>query len=184
MSRIGNKIIQIPENVQIEIEHNILKATGPKGALTVLIPNNLTVKVTDSNIDVSRNRNDKFSKSIHGTIRNLIANAIFGVFEGYEKKLEFVGVGFRAEVQGNNLILNMGFSHTKNVIAPEGISMKVEKNVITVSGIDKQLVGSIAASIRAQKPVEPYKGKGIYYQNEIVRRKPGKTVAKAGEGTG
>jgi len=184
MSRIGDKIITIPENVKVEIDQNLAKVSGPKGALSVLIPRNLDVKVHDDHIKVQRIRNDKFSKSIHGTIRNLICNAIIGVSEGYVKTLEFVGIGFRAEVQGNKLVLNMGFSHPKIVIAPSDISLKVEKNIITVSGIDKQLVGSIAAKIKDQKPVEPYKGKGIYYQGEIIRRKPGKTVTKAGEGSG
>jgi large subunit ribosomal protein L6 len=184
MSRIGNKIIQIPENVKIDVDQHCVKIGGPKGNLEVLVPKNLQIKINDNQIEVKRKRNDKFSKSIHGTVRNLIANAIWGVSEGFVKKLEFVGVGFRAEVNGNKLTLNMGFSHPKTVIAPEDITMGVEKNVISVAGIDKQAVGSIAAVIRSQKPVEPYKGKGIYYQGEIIRRKPGKTVAKAGVGSG
>jgi large subunit ribosomal protein L6 len=184
MSKVGKKTISIPESVKIEYHENIFKAVGPKGELSLTIPQNIRLKIFDREIAVERINDDKKNKSFHGLYRKLISNSIIGVSEGFVKKLDFKGVGFKAEVgNNNNLVLNVGFSHPVEIKAPEGIEFKVEKNIITVSGINLQQVGEIAAKIRQVKPVEPYKGKGIKYLDEIPRRKPGKT-AKAVIGAG
>ncbi|KKQ74618.1 MAG: 50S ribosomal protein L6 [Berkelbacteria bacterium GW2011_GWB1_38_5] len=182
MSKIGQRKIIIPENTQVTINNDEVRAKGPLGELSLKFPKNVAVKIEGLEIAVSRARNDKFSKALHGLFRKLIFNIVTGVSIGFQKKLEFKGVGYRAEVQGNKLILNVGFSHTVEQVAPEGIEFKVEKNIITVSGIDNQKVGQAAANIRRVRPVEPYKGKGIKYIDEIPRRKPGK-AAKAALGT-
>jgi large subunit ribosomal protein L6 len=185
MSKIGSRKIEIPEAVNVQIGADFVKTTGPKGELELEIPKNIVVKKEGSAIEVSRLRHGNYTRSLHGLIRKLIYNNIFGVSQGFERKLDFKGVGFKAEVQGNKLILNVGFSHPVEIEAPEKIEFKVEKNIITVSGIDCQKVGQIAAQIRAVKPVEPYKGKGIKYLEEIPRRKPGKAAkAIAGAGAG
>lgn len=183
MSKIGIRKIQIPEGVNVQIDEGSFKATGPKGELEIKIPKNIVVKKENSEISVSRLRHGGYTRSLHGLTRALIANAIAGVHEGFSKKLDFKGVGFKAEVSEQKLVLHVGFSHPVEVKQPEGIEFKVEKNVITVSGIDAQKVGQIAAEIRSIKPVEPYKGKGIKYLDEIPRRKPGK-AAKAAIGAG
>jgi len=178
MSKIGRRKIIIPEGVSLENINGIIKARGSKGELSIQIPPNIEVKISPNSAQVIRKKDDKQTKSLHGLTNRLIENMIIGVSEGFQKKLDFKGVGFKAEVSGNKLVLNVGFSHPVEIIAPEGIEIKVEKNIITVSGIDKQKVGQVAANIRAVKPVEPYKGKGIKYIDEIPRRKPGK-AAKA-----
>jgi len=178
MSKIGNKKIIIPAETTLEFKDGTITVRGPKGELSLKISGNIEV-IKDANIiQVSRKKEDKHTKSLHGLTRKLIFNMIEGTSKGFEKKLDFKGVGFKAEVISNKLVLNVGFSHPVELIAPEGIEIKVEKNIITVSGIDKQKVGQVAANIRAVKPVEPYKGKGIKYIDEIPRRKPGK-AAKA-----
>jgi len=178
MSKIGIRKINIPEGVTVKIDGSKVKVTGPRGELELEVPKNIVVKIENSQIAVSRLRHGNYTRSLHGLFRALIANMITGVSSGFEKKLDFKGVGFRAEVTEKKLILHLGFSHPIEIIAPEGIDLKVEKNVITVSGIDRQKVGQVAADIRSKKPVEPYKGKGIKYIDEIPRRKPGK-AAKA-----
>lgn len=178
MSKIGSRKIYIPDNVKVDLTDQKIVALGPKGTLELDIFRNIKVIKKDSEISVERMRDGKYTRSLHGLMRKLIYNIICGVSEGFEKKLDFKGVGFRAEVQQNKLILNVGFTNPVEIQAPEGIDLKVEKNIITVSGIDKQKVGQTAANIRAVKPVEPYKGKGIKYLDEIPRRKPGK-AAKA-----
>jgi len=178
MSKVGNKKIIIPERVSLENADGIIKVKGEKGELSLELTPNIEVKINSNLVAVGRKKDDKQTKSLHGLTQRLIGNMIIGVSEGFQKKLDFKGVGFKAEVSGNKLVLNVGFSHPVEVIAPEGIAIEVQKNIITVSGIDKQKVGQIAADIRAVKPVEPYKGKGIKYIDEIPRRKPGK-AAKA-----
>ncbi len=183
MSKIGQKTIQIPVGTQVEIQGQNIKITGPKDSQELTLPHFLIVKKQESIIKVERKNDDKKSKAFHGLFRSLISNAITGVSVGFVKKLDFKGVGFKAEVQGKKIILFVGFSHPVELIAPEKIELKVEKNIITVSGTDAQVVGQFAAEIRAIKPVEPYKGKGIKYIDEIPRRKPGK-AAKAAIGAG
>lgn len=179
MSKIGIRKINIPAEVKVDTTGDIIKVAGPKGELDLTIPKNIVVKVQDSEIEVSRLRHGNYTRSLHGLIRALIANMVTGVSQGFERKLDFKGVGFRAEVADGKLVLHVGFSHPVELKAPEGIELKVEKNIITVSGIDAQKVGQMAAQIRAVKPVEPYKGKGIKYLEEIPRRKPGKAAKAA-----
>jgi len=183
MSKIGNKKIIVPDGIVVEDKDGIITTKGPRGELNLKVLPNIEVIKEGNIIQVTRKRDDKYTKSLHGLMRKLIDNMIIGVSSGFEKKLDFKGVGFKAEVSGNKLVLNVGFSHPVEIIAPAGIEIKVEKNIITVSGIDKQKVGQVAANIRAVKPVEPYKGKGIKYIDEIPRRKPGK-AAKAVVGGG
>lgn len=178
MSKIGQREITIPDNVKIEEKDMELIVSGPKGELGLAIPKRTTLEIKDGILKVKRANDSKQAKAYHGLYRKLIANMIEGVSDGFTKKLDFKGVGFKAEVQGNKIILNVGFSHPVEYITKEGVELKVEKNIITVSGIDRQKVGQVAADIRAIKPVEPYKGKGIKYIDEIPRRKPGK-AAKA-----
>lgn len=183
MSRIGKKTIEIPAGVELKIDDNLVTVKGPKGELQRKIRSKVTLKKEDSNLIVSIKSPDLLSKSLWGLSRTLINNMIIGVTTGFEKKLEFTGVGYRAQVEKKDnrdkLILNIGFSHPVEIIAPENINFKVEKNVITISGIDKEEVGQVASRIRKVRPPEPYKGKGIKYIDEHIRRKEGKAVAKA-----
>lgn len=178
MSKIGRIPINIPDGANIEISGADFKVTGPKGEQALTLPRNIKVEKNDNILSVTRANNDKETRALHGLFRVLIFNTIQGVTTGWERKLDFKGVGFRAEVQGEKLVMNLGFSHPAEFQAPEGITFEVVKNIITVSGIDKQKVGQAAANIRAVKPVEPYKGKGIKYIDEIIRRKAGKTATK------
>ena len=179
MSKIGQRKINIPQGVEIVCDRGIVKVKGVKGELSLEIPNTITLENKEHVLEVKRSRDDRRTKAFHGLYRKLIANMIVGVSEGFEKKLDFKGVGFKAEVNDKKLILNVGFSHPVEYLIPEDIELKVEKNVITVSGINCQKVGQVAAEIRAVKPVEPYKGKGIKYIDEIPRRKPGKAAKAA-----
>lgn len=179
MSKIGRKAILIPEDVKVKIEDVKLNATGPAGTLTVPIQPRIKVKEEDGKIIVERTAADKSSKAAHGLTRALIANALLGVKDGYEKSLEIVGVGYRAAVENDTLTLKVGFSHDVEILAPEGITLEVKKNIILVKGIDKQLVGQMAANIREVKKPEPYKGKGIKYVGEKILRKVGKAVKGA-----
>lgn len=174
MSRIGKKPIPIPQNVSVQLEENKLLVKGPKGELQLVLRPELKVTIKDNNICVERIEETKAARSFHGLYRTLIANMVIGVTEGFEKKLEIKGVGYRCSLDGNKLILNVGFSHPVEFIAPPGISFKVEKNIITINGIDKQLVGETAARIRKIRPPDPYKGKGICYLGEVIKLKPGK----------
>jgi large subunit ribosomal protein L6 len=183
MSRIGKKIIIIPEGVNVSINNQNILVKGPKGELSLEAHNKINVKSNDGQIKVERATNDKLARSVHGLTRTLIMNMIEGVSKGYEKKLELKGVGYRASVQGSKLTLLVGYSHPVIVDAPEGISFQVQKNIIVISGINKELVGETAAKIRKIRKPEPYKGKGIKYIDEVIRRKPGKT-AKASSGQG
>jgi large subunit ribosomal protein L6 len=178
MSRIGKQIIPLPSNTVIEQDGSTLTVKGVKGALTLTIPEGIHVEVADNTAVLTR-ENDSF-RAAHGLMRALLANAVTGVSSGWQKTLEMQGVGMRAALSGDTLTLNVGFSHPVMYKAPEGVTLSVVKNTISVSGIDRQLVGEVAANIRKVKEPEPYKGKGIRYTDEYVRRKAGKT-GKAGK---
>ena len=177
MSRIGKKLIDVPSTVKVEITGQDVKVQGPKGTLDAKINREIKVELKDGKISVMPVRAlPKSMKGLWGLYRALIFNMIEGVEKGFEKKLEIEGVGYKAAVQGDELVLNVGFVHPVKIKKPEGIVFLVEKNVITVSGINKEQVGQISAEIRASKKAEPYKGKGIKYQGEKIRRKEGKKV--------
>jgi large subunit ribosomal protein L6 len=179
MSRIGKLPITIPKGTEIKIEKGIISVKGPKGQLTMSQNRQVKVDVNEDQIIVSvKKPEDKFDKSLWGLYRSLINNMIQGVNSGFEKKLEVNGVGFKAAANGKKINLNLGFSHPIEFELPEGINGSVEGNVITISGINKQEVGEIAAKLRRLKKPEPYKGKGIKYQDEVIRRKEGKTASK------
>lgn len=169
----------MPSGVEIKIDGRQVEVKGPKGTLMVGLPQGIKVESTENTIVVSPITERKSLIALWGLSRALVANAVKGVTEGYVKVLEFQGVGYRAQGQGNKIELNLGFSHPINYVAPEGIDFKVEKNVITISGIDKQMVGEVAAQIRRFRKPEPYKGSGIRYQGEKIRRKAGKKAATA-----
>lgn len=176
MSRIGKKPILIPSGVEVKIEENKVFVRGPKGELQRQIRSELKIDIKEGKIFITPAKETKKTKAFWGLTRTLIANMIKGVIDGYEKKLEIQGVGYRANLEGENLVLQIGFSHPVKINRPEGINFLIEKNILTVSGIDKELVGQISAKIRKIRPPEPYKGKGIRYFGEQVRRKPGKKV--------
>lgn len=181
MSRIGSRIITIPDGVTLTQEQGRLIVTGPKGTLMVPLHPKINLILDGSTLTVQRGGNDRLARSLHGLSRVLIANAIEGVTTGFTKRLEMHGIGYRAQTTGSEITLTVGFTHPVVVKAPEGITFGVEKNtLISVQGIDKQAVGQVAANIRAVKKPEPYKGKGIRYEGELVRRKAGK-AAKAGK---
>lgn len=177
MSRIGIKPVNIPVNVEVNIDkNNFAVVKGPKGQLEQQLPKIISIEIDGAEITVSRESEAKEYRSLHGLTRTLINNMVTGVTEGYQKTLEIVGVGYRAQKQGNKLILNLGLSHPVEMEDPQGIETVVEgTNKIIVKGIDKQQVGNYAAIIRDWRRPEPYKGKGIKYSNEVVRRKAGKT---------
>jgi len=178
MSRIGLKIIPLTSDISCVVSDGKVNVKGSKGELALVLPNKISVAVDDSNISVSRNSEIKSVRQLHGTIRSRINNMVVGVSKGFEKKLEIQGVGYRAALQGKELNLSLGKSHPVLFQIPEGVDVKVDGNTnLTVSGIDKQLVGAAAAKIRSYYPPEPYKGKGIRYVGEYVIRKAGKTVA-------
>lgn len=174
MSRIGKQIIKILENVEVKIDNDLITVKGSKGELKIQVRPEIKVEVENKEIKLKPVIFHKDTQALWGTYRSHIANMIEGVTKGFEKRLEIEGVGYRANLEGKDLLLNLGYSHPVKVKAPEGIEFKVEKNTIIVSGIDKQLVGQLAAEIRSKRKPEPYKGKGIRYQGEIVRRKAGK----------
>lgn len=179
MSRIGKKPISLPKDVEFKMEGNVVTVKGAKGSLTQEIPAAITVAQEDGQLIVSRPSDNKQHRAFHGLSRALIANMVEGVTNGFEKKLELVGVGYRAQMQGSKLVISIGFSHPVEIEAPEGIQFEVPAvTKITVKGIDKQLVGNTAAHIRAIRKPEPYKGKGIKYENETIRRKAGKSGGK------
>jgi large subunit ribosomal protein L6 len=179
MSRIGKKPIEIPGNVKIDIKDTHISVTGPKGTLSMDITGDIKVKVEGTELTFSRENEIKKNKALHGLYRALLMNMIVGVTDGYGKKLELVGVGYKAELKGNLLVMALGYSHPIIFSPPAGIKIEVPiPTNILISGIDKQLVGSIASKIRSFREPEPYKGKGIKYDTEKVRRKAGKTAAK------
>lgn len=176
MSRIGIKPIAVPGTVTVDIaKGNDVKVKGPKGELSQKLSNRVEILQEEGQLLVKRNTEDREVKALHGLTRSLLNNMVVGVTDGYTKVLEIQGVGYRAQMQGKNLVLNVGFSHPVNMVPPDGITYAVEgNNKVSVSGIDKQVVGEEAARIRGVRPPEPYKGKGIRYQGEYVRRKAGK----------
>jgi len=177
MSRVGKKPILIPENVEVKIEGEKVSIRGPKGELSHDVRFEIKAEFKDGKIFVSPNIQTKRTKTLFGLERTLLYNMVLGVTVGYEKKLEIEGIGYRAAVEGDNIVLQVGFSHPVKIKAPLGIKFFVEKNLITVSGIDKELVGQVAAEIKRTKPPEPYKGKGIRYMGETIRKKAGKKAA-------
>jgi len=187
MSRIGQQPIKIPEGVEVDYRQSVLVIKGPKGELKQKIRPELKAEIGQDEIKVSRKKNDRFSRSLHGLTRTLIANMIMGVTEGYSKVLKLVGTGYRVKKEGEKLVLSLGFSHPVIVKPIKGVQFEVEgDDTIKIFGTDKGLVGQVAAKIRQIRPPEPYKGKGIRYQGEEVRRKPGKAgkVGAAGFGPG
>jgi large subunit ribosomal protein L6 len=183
MSKIGKKPITIPDGVQINISEAVFTAKGPKGEQKVEINPRVKLEQKDNQIIVSVKKPDeKADRSLWGTFRSLINNAILGVTDGFERRLEVVGVGYKAAVSGEKLVLNLGFSHPVEIGIPKGLEVAVEKNSIIVKGVDKQMVGEFAANVRKHRKPEPYKGKGIKYDDEVVRRKAGKVAKAVGEG--
>ena len=180
MSRIGKLHVAIPAGVEVKLEDgNVITVKGPKGTLTRKLVDDLTIEVTDAEVTVTRPSDLKRYKQLHGLTRTLIANMVEGVTNGYKKELEINGVGYRAAKSGNKLTLTLGYSHPVEMIDPEGITTTLEgNNKIIVEGIDKEKVGQFAAEIRTKRPPEPYKGKGIKYTTETIRRKVGKTGKK------
>lgn len=183
MSRIGKAPISIPEGVNITVDKNIVNVKGPKGELSQSIDPDITCSLEDGTLTVERPTDQKRHKSLHGLYRSLVNNMVEGVSNGYKKEMELVGVGYKASVQGSVLELNLGYSHSIYFAVPQEIKIaavteKGKNPIVTVEGIDKQLVGQIAAKIRSFRKVEPYKGKGIRFVGEQVRRKAGKTAAK------
>lgn len=176
MSRIGNRIITVPEGVTVENVDNIVTVKGPKGTLTQPMLKDITMKQEDNQITLERK--NESAKAMHGTMNALVQNMIIGVTKGYEKVLEIIGVGYRFNVQGNKITINAGYSHPVNMEVPEGLTVEANGNTeITIKGIDKVLVGEFAANVRKVRPPEPYKGKGIRYKDEHIRRKEGKKAA-------
>lgn len=183
MSKIGKQPVIIPAGVTVEVAGHTVTVTGPKGTIKRHFAPEITVEVADGKVVVSAKGTGKYVMALFGTTRALINNDVAGVSTGWSKKLELVGTGFRADVAGDELSLTVGFSHPVKIKAPEGITFKVEKMVVTVDGYDRELVGQVSANIRAVKPPEPYKGKGIKYVDEVIRRKPGKAAAAKTGGT-
>ncbi len=177
MSRIGKKPVAFPKNVKISQSAGTVKIEGPKGTLSTKLPEGINMIVGEGNLIIERKSDERIARSYHGLARTLIGNMVTGVSTGFEKSLEISGVGYRAEVAGNSLKLVLGFSSPVQYAIPKGIDVKVDKQInIVVSGIDKQLVGRVASEIRALKKPEPYKGKGIKYAGEHIRRKAGKSA--------
>ena len=176
MSRIGNKIIEIPESVTLNISAGMVDIKGPKGTMAISVHSDMQVKQDNGSIIVERPSDSRTHRSLHGTTRQLLANGVQGVSEGFNKELEIRGVGYQANMQGKYLVLQLGFSHDIYFEPPEGIEIKANRTEISVSGINKQLVGEVAAKIRSFRKPEPYKGKGVRYKDEYVRSKQGKTV--------
>ena len=178
MSRIGFKTITIPAGVEVKVDGNVVSVKGPKGELQEKISDLLTVEINDGVLEVKRDGDEAEKRAQHGLARTLINNMVIGVTQGFSKKLQLVGVGYKAEKKGNKLVMNLGYSHPVELPDPDGIKTETpDANTIIVSGIDKALVGNYAANIRAWRKPEPYKGKGIKYEDEHIRRKEGKTGA-------
>lgn len=179
MSRIGKRPITIPAKVQVTIDGSHIAVKGPKGELSRSLPAAVNVQQEGETLLVNRQDESRTSRQLHGLSRTLVANMVEGVSEGFQRRLEIQGVGYRAQVQGRNLTLNVGYSHPVQIEPPEGVELVVENNTnVIVSGFNKELVGNTAAKIRSVRPPEPYKGKGIRYAGEVVRRKAGKAGKK------
>jgi len=179
MSRIGKQPIPVPKGVDISISGDVVNVKGPKGQLQVNVLPGISAAVEDGNLNISRAGDEPQTRSFHGLVRALLANAVTGVSEGWSKKLEIVGIGYRAESKGKSVIFNIGYSHPIDFAVPDGIEIDVDAkaNLVTINGFDRQQVGQIAAEIRGLRPPEPYKGKGIRYADERVRTKAGKQGA-------
>ncbi|HMS65502.1 MAG TPA: 50S ribosomal protein L6 [Ignavibacteria bacterium] len=179
MSRIGKKPVNILDKVKVTQNDNKIEVTGPKGTMTLNVVKGVKIDINGNELSVTRNDDSKKNRALHGLFRSLINNMVVGVNEGFSKKLELVGIGYRAELKGNNLVMMLGYSHPTVFCAPSDIKIEVPTpNTVLISGISKELVGLVAAKIRSFRVPEPYKGKGIKYENEVVRRKAGKTAAK------
>jgi large subunit ribosomal protein L6 len=180
MSRIGRKPIQVPGGVDVHVGHGVVKVKGPKGSLLVGLMPEIEASLEDGTLTLKRASDDRRARAFHGLSRALVANAVTGVSEGWKKDLEIVGIGYRAESKGSEVVFNLGYSHPINFPVPEGITINVDtkSGKVTVSGIDRQQVGQVAAEIRALRPPDPYKGKGIRYAGEVLRMKAGKQGAR------
>lgn len=181
MSRVGKRPVEVPESVTVDIASSKVTTKGPKGELSINLPKGIKVEADGAVLNVKRLNDEKEQKAKHGLVRSLVQNMVTGVSEGFKKQLQVTGVGFKVNVQGQKLVLALGFSHDIEYQIPEGLSITADKNTITVEGIDKQQVGNAAAEIRAFHKPEPYKGKGIAYVDEYIIRKAGKAAATAGE---
>jgi len=178
MSRVGKMPIPIPKEVKVALDPSKVEVTGPKGLLTYTLPQGISISVDGGKITVHRTDDQRTSRALQGLTRSLVANMVTGVTQGFEKKLEIVGVGFRADLQGTTLKLTLGYSHPILYPLPKGIKVEIEKQtLLTVKGTDRQQVGIVAAQLRSIKPPEPYKGKGVRYLGERIRKKVGKTKA-------
>lgn len=180
MSRIGRKPVQIPDGVEVKIDNQYLFIKGPKGQLSHVLPEGISINLDDKTLTVTRKSEDKKHRALHGLTRSIINNMIIGVSQGFTKTLQIFGVGYRAQVTGDTLILYVGYSHPVEFKLPDGIKATVDEKqtTITLQGIDKQLLGQVAANIRAVRPPDAYKGKGIRYADEVLKLKPGKTGKK------
>ena len=184
MSRIGNAIIEIPKEATVTVAGSHVTLKGPKGTSVFTVPESINLTMTGNVLDVKRQQNDGAMRALHGFVRAELANHIKGVTTGWTKTLELSGVGFRVTTSGDSLVLTLGFSHPVTIVPPEGISFQIVEGKIVVSGINKQQVGQVAASIREIKKPEPYKGKGIKYVGEYIRKKAGKAAKAVGGATG
>ena len=178
MSRIGKQPVAIPSGVEVKIADEVINVKGPKGSISTPVEATLNYEIADGNVVITRKDESRVARAQHGLRRTLVANCIEGVSKGFAKTLEVNGVGYKVAVKGKNVELAVGFSHPVVMALPEGLEAKAEGNKLTISGIDKQLVGEFAATVRRVRPPEPYKGKGIKYDNEQIRRKAGKSAGK------
>lgn len=178
MSRVGKNPVELPAGVTAAVSGNTVKIKGPKGELSLDVASGISVEVKDGRVVVARESDEKPARALHGTVRSLVANMVKGVTQGYRKELEIYGVGYKARMEGRKLVLNLGYSHPIEYMIPEGVNVTVPKpEDVGVEGVDKHLVGQVADRIRSFAPAEPYKGKGVRYKGEKIRRKAGKTVA-------
>jgi len=183
MSRIGKQPVVIPQGVQIQVQGTTVTCKGPLGSLSLVLQPGITAKVEKDQVLIARGGDSKPERAMHGTCRALVQNLVEGVTKGYKKQLEVVGVGYKAQLSGKRVLLNVGFANTLEVAIPDGVKIEIpDPNHITVSGMDKRMVGQIAAELRASRKPEPYKGKGVRYANEQVRRKAGKSAAAGAAG--
>jgi large subunit ribosomal protein L6 len=182
MSRIGKAPVTLPKGVEVKVDGQQLTCKGPKGSLSIALMDGITAAVDKGNVIFARTEDTKLLRAMHGTSRAILSNMVEGVTTGFSKKLEIVGVGYKAVMQGKKLALNVGFANTIEVLIPDGVQIKLpDPTHVEVTGLDKQLVGQVAANIRAARKPEPYKGKGVRYSDEVVRRKAGKANATAGK---
>jgi large subunit ribosomal protein L6 len=180
VSRIGKKPIEIPKGVEVSVGERMIKVNGPKGDLTWNYPDSINASLSDGKIIIERTGNSRLDKSLHGLVRSIISNMVTGVLQGYQKVLEIVGIGYKAQVKGNKIVLTLGYSHPIEFPLPEGIKASVDAKqiIITLTGADKQQLGQVAANIRSLRPPDSYKGKGVKYSGEYMKLKAGKTGKK------